>query len=423
LVKSGRESDYDPLALARKLLLSYLAVFGITFFAAALSVRFAFVTSLEGQTTARLELLARAGLRSILYSGAKMAIDKREISNTALLSRDQGLQWYDARRRQLASEGLTPDIPLSHPDGRARAKLGLQTFEMFAIPIVDPSTHARVGTVRSSEWNEREMSEIRWLDTGLAIGTLLALLGSGLSGLVLTRRAARPVAQSFERLREFTADASHELRSPLTAIASNADAALRDAREPARDRARFEAIADGARQISRLAADLLLLAGSDRSLERELFVVELYAIFARLEARYGASFAQAGIAFRLPADRDTIVYGNPDQIERIFTNLLDNARRYTPPGGSVVVESYAERGSVQIAVRDSGIGIAEEHLERVFDRFWRADAARSHDGTGLGLAIARALARRHGGDVNVSSALGAGTEFIVTLPTRPPRNA
>ncbi len=115
------------------------------------------------------------------------------------------------------------------------------------------------------------------------------------------------------------------------------------------------------------------------------------------------------------------VYGNPTEIERVIGNLLDNAIRYTHEGGRVALESVAERGGIALRVRDTGIGIKPEDAERIFERFWREDRVRGREsGTGLGLAIARALARRHGGDVTVRSAPGKGSEFTLWLPLRPP---
>jgi OmpR-family two-component system manganese-sensing sensor histidine kinase len=222
-------------------------------------------------------------------------------------------------------------------------------------------------------------------------------------------------------LRAFTADASHELRGPLTAIAGNADAALRDSdRDPERDRARFELIADGARQMARLSGDLLLLAGADRSLEREMFVVDLAKAVRKIELAYGRQFEAKGVALRVRA-RPVVVYGNPDQIERIITNLVENALLYTQADGSVTVDVKREHGYAIVAVRDTGIGIAQEHIEFVFDRFWRAAPARPKGGSGLGLPIARALARRHGGDVTVTSRFGDGSEFVSSFPLRPRR--
>jgi OmpR-family two-component system manganese-sensing sensor histidine kinase len=409
LQTSAREPDSSPLKLERHLLLSYLAAFALTFIVAAIMVHVTFVGIMNEQTATRLQDVARAGLRSVLFVGSDLAIDKSEISNTALLTRDQGLQWFDRHGRLVGSQGLTSGT-------------GQHAFKSVTMPIVNPKTHQRLGTVRASEWNEQERVDIRYLDTGLLVGTLLAVVASGAGGLVLARRAVRPVAQSLETLREFTADASHELRGPLTAIASTADAALRDAeRDRAHDRSRFEAIADGARQMSRLTNDLLLLAGADRSLEHDLFVVDLGAMLNKVAQAYRARFSEAGIALSFATDQAVIVYGNPDQIERIIVNLLENALRYTPAGGRVSVESERDRGAILIKVCDSGIGIAPEHLDRIFDRFWRADPARSPGGSGLGLAIARALARRHGGDVAVTSQYGLGSSFVASFPVRPAR--
>jgi signal transduction histidine kinase len=419
LQASVRKSESSPLALERRLLFSYLAAFAVIFLVAAAVVRFAFVGIIDRQETLHLEDVARAGLRSLLFDNDSLAIDKNEISNQALLTRDQGLQWFDRDGRFLGAEGLTPAVTTLSTQGRQQLTVGQQVFDTVTLPILNPRTHQRVGTVRATEWTEQQRSDIRYLDTGLLIGTLLAVLGSTAGGLALAHRAVRPVERSFQTLREFTADASHELRGPLTAIATSAGAALRDERDPAHDRLRFEAIADGAKQMSRLTNDLLLLAGADRSLERELFMVDLADTLNKLAGKYRARFSEAGVELSVAGEKAGIVYGNPDQIERVLANLLENAVRYTPAGGRVSVESWRDGAVVEVAVRDSGIGIAPERLERIFDRFWRADPVRSPGGSGLGLSIARALARRHGGDVTVTSRYGAGSTFVASFPVRP----
>jgi OmpR-family two-component system manganese-sensing sensor histidine kinase len=404
--------DGDPLALERRLFLSYLAAFAAIFVVVAVIVRFAFVATIDRQTAARLQDVARAGIRSVIYTQNSLAVDRTDLSNEALLTRDEGLQWFDGRGRQLAAQGLPPPPGTPH-----------ELFDSVTIPIPHARTKRQRGYIVATKWNEEERSSIRYLDVGLLIGTFLAICGAGAGGLVLTRRAVRPVERSFRILREFTDNASHELRGPLTVIATNADAALREAeRDPAYDRARFETIADGARQMSRLTGDLLLLAGADRSLERELFVVDVNETLNRLAAQYRARFAEAGLEVTFATESPAVIYGNPDQVERILANLLDNALRYTPRGGAVSVESRRHSADIEVVVRDSGMGIAAEDLDRVFDRFWRANHVRSPEGSGLGLAIARALARRHGGDVTVSSRLGKGSTFAVSLPLRPRRH-
>jgi two-component system, OmpR family, manganese sensing sensor histidine kinase len=402
---SAREIDSAPLELERRLLLSYLAAFTAIFLLAAVALRFVVVGIIDQQHTTRLEDLARAGLRSILFVGDTFEMDKAEISREGLLAPDQGLQWFSAGGRLLGTEGLT--IP--------------RDIDSVTIPILNPRTHRQVGTVKASEWNERKRAYVRYLDAGLFVGTFIAIVASAVGGLALARRAVRPVEQSFEMLREFTANASHELRGPLTAIATSADAALRDAqRDPDKDRSRFETIADGASQIGRLTSDLLLLAGADRSLERELFRVDVAKLLEKLAGTYRPRFAQAGISLHVAIEKEAIVYGNPVQIERIIANLLENAMRYTSAGGEVAVEGHRHANAVEVAVRDSGAGISAEHLDRIFERFWRADPVRSPGGVGLGLSIARALARRHGGDVTVTSRYGVGSTFVASFPMRPP---
>jgi OmpR-family two-component system manganese-sensing sensor histidine kinase len=366
--------------------------------------------------------LARAGLRSTIIHGDHLAIDKAEISNSALIAQGQGLEWFDRSSRLLGAQGITAGAASPPIEGAHELTFEGRTFDTFTTSIRNAQTGEPVGLVRASEWTVERARDIHGLDTGLAIGAVLAIVGSGLGGLALARRAVRPVTQTFRTLREFTADASHELRGPLTAIAGNADAALRDPdRDPERDRARFEAIADGAKQMSRLTSDLLLLAGADRSLEDDLYVIDLVALLQRIVGRFDDRFDAAGIELQLDPGHPVVVYGSPDQVERIIANLVENALRYTPQGGSVSITTELERNFQVVVVRDTGIGIAPEDGDRVFDRFWRADPSRVQEGTGLGLSIARALAQRHGGDVTVTSVLGSGSRFMAWFPTRPPR--
>jgi two-component system, OmpR family, manganese sensing sensor histidine kinase len=403
-----RDLDSGPLALERRLLGSYLAAFTIIFLIAAVAVHVAFIGVIKQQTLTRLDDVARAGMRTAIFNGNTLGVDKTDIANTALLRPDEGLQWFDLQGRLLAAQGLTPGT---------RTK---KDFYSVTAPILHPITRRRFGTIIASQWNQEERAELAYLDIGLIVGSILAAAAGATGALVLARRAVRPVKQSFQTLREFTDNASHELRGPLTVIATSADAALRDAeRDPDHDRRRFQTIADGAKQMSRLTSDLLLLAGADRSLERELFVVELSAMLRRLANQYRAHFTERGIALSSAVEVPAIVYGNPDQIERVVANLLENALRYTPAGGSVSIEIHRHGAEVQVVVRDSGGGIAPENLERIFDRFWRADPVRSPKGSGLGLSIARALARRHGGDVTVTSRVGEGSTFVATFPVRP----
>jgi signal transduction histidine kinase len=385
-----------------------LIAFAVIFVMAAVAVHFALMGVVKQQALARLGDVARAGMRSVLFKGNTMTVDRSETSRKELLRPDQGLQWFDASGRRLSAQGLTPEPHAT------------QEFLSVTLPILNPVSHRTVGSVTSTEPRQEERTRLAYLDIGLLAGALLAALSGAAGGVTLARRAVRPVERSFQVLRDFTDNASHELRGPLTVIATSADAALRDPeRDPAHDRQRFETISDGAKQISRLTSDLLLLAGSDRSLERELFIVDLAATLHRVVEQYRQRFFEAHVALDTSIEEPLLAYGNPDQVERVIANLIDNALRYTPAGGRVHAECRRQDAEILITIRDSGIGIASENLDRIFDRFWRADPIRAPQGSGLGLAIARALARRHGGDVTVSSRRGEGSTFVAWFPVNP----
>jgi OmpR-family two-component system manganese-sensing sensor histidine kinase len=183
---------------------------------------------------------------------------------------------------------------------------------------------------------------------------------------------------------------------------------------------RLASIVDTAKDMQRLVDDLLILARAGRSMEREMFAVRIDGILRDVYERYQPLAARKTLDFSIAPGRAGQIIGNPEQVTRIVANLVENAIRYTPTGGSVRLSSAQDNTGVQITVADTGIGIAPEHMERIFDRFWRAGNVREFDGgSGLGLAIARALAERHGGRITVASGASSGSVFTVTLPQRP----
>ncbi|MGZ3498883.1 MAG: sensor histidine kinase [Vulcanimicrobiaceae bacterium] len=422
---SPRRSSHEPLvprSLERRLFLSYFAVFTLLLLAFALAIHFSFVSSLKSQMEARLDALLSAGARSVHFTDGRFTVIEN-LSPTALLSRGQGLQWFDVKRNLIATEGLAPaQKHLSSNSETLFESRGSQLLHTRTLAIIDPKSGHTVGWVRAAQEIGQTQADAFRLDVILIVGGLCALVLAALGGRYLQRKSVEPIRTGYETLREFSADASHELRGPITAINSNADAAMRDeiGMRP-RDRERFQAIADAAMQMKRLTEDLLLLARAGQSIERELFVVDLGTAIDKVVRLHRAAFETKGVTLTERVQSGVEVYGNPDQIERILRNLVENALHYTPADGAVEIEGRSDRGRVRVIVRDSGSGIAGEQIEKIFDRFWRAEPARRRSGgTGLGLAIARALARRHGGDVTASSRLGHGSEFVVTFPARPP---
>lgn len=223
---------------------------------------------------------------------------------------------------------------------------------------------------------------------------------------------------AFIRQRQFTADASHEIRTPLTAIIGQIDVALERPRDTASYQATLTTVREQAQRLARLASDLLFLARADAQALRvvtEPIALDslLPAIVAQVEP-LAAARSQTVTLTPAPA----VTYGDEDQLIRMLLNLLDNAIRYTPPGGRIAVDCTPANGSIAIRVADSGPGIAQEHLPRLFDRFYRIDRGRNRaqGGSGLGLAIAQCIAQAHGGQITIESAIGQGSAFTVVLP-------
>jgi two-component system, OmpR family, phosphate regulon sensor histidine kinase PhoR len=219
--------------------------------------------------------------------------------------------------------------------------------------------------------------------------------------------------------RDFVANVSHELKTPLTNIAGYTHTLLTDRPEEATAVRFLEVIASNAERMHRLVDDLLDLAklesGSWTPAAQEL---DPRAAGDGAWAPFAERARAAGVRFSIAVASGARVLADPEALRQILGNLFDNALRYTPPGGAIELEVRpADRGT-SLAVRDTGSGIPAEHLPRVFERFYRVDPARSrdHGGTGLGLSIVKHLVEAHGGRVDLTSAVGQGTTVRVTLP-------
>jgi heavy metal sensor kinase len=228
------------------------------------------------------------------------------------------------------------------------------------------------------------------------------------------------IESAFNRVAQFTADASHELRTPLAVLRTRAELALRRPRSESEYREVLERLLHGLERASDLVERLMLLAradSGDQILQSE--PLQLDHILKSV-CEQGATLAAAkNLHFRTElAPQTAPIEGDPDFLERLFLILVDNAIKYTPAQGEVVVSSELAGNSVLIVVRDNGIGIGDADLPNLFERFYRADKARSREsgGAGLGLAIGRWIVEAHGGQIEVESIQGKGTKVRVRLP-------
>jgi signal transduction histidine kinase len=233
-----------------------------------------------------------------------------------------------------------------------------------------------------------------------------------------TRAAA--LSASDQARRQLLADVSHELMTPLTAMRGYLETlAMAELQLDAPTRERYLGIVEEeTRRMERIVGDLLDLArleGGGSTLRREF--VDVGALFERVAERHHREISERGIRLVSRVDPAARVVGDPDRLEQALQNLAANALRHTPNGGDITLSAERTDSHVCIVVRDSGPGIAPEHLPLVFDRFYKADVARATGGSGLGLSIVKAIVERHGGSISVRNDRGA--VFDIRLPHAP----
>ncbi len=226
------------------------------------------------------------------------------------------------------------------------------------------------------------------------------------------------LGQAYQAQQRFVGDASHELRAPLTAIQANLELLERMPDLPRADRQ--EAVAEASREahrLTRLVADLLTLARADagNGLRRQRVELDQVLLAVLHQARHLVRGQQVGVGVLAPL----WVQGDPDRLQQLLLILVDNAIKYTPPGGQITLSLARQADRVVLTIEDSGVGIAPADLPHVFERFYRADPARARDpgGSGLGLAIARWIVDQHGGEILLRSTPGQGTTVTVALPS------
>lgn len=226
--------------------------------------------------------------------------------------------------------------------------------------------------------------------------------------------------RAYQAERRFVADASHELRAPLTAIQGNLELLSRHPdKAPAEQ---HEALSEANREtqrLSQLVADLLALARADAGMSLRRQRVELDRVL--LDSLAQVRHLACGQRVEVEALEPALVEGDPDRLKELLLILLDNALKYTPSDGKVTLSLTRNSATAEVAIHDTGIGISPDDLPRVFDRFYRADPARVRDpgGTGLGLSIARWIAEQHDGEIELESKPDRGTSVSVRLPLHP----
>ena len=329
--------------------------------------------------TARAPMGDRAGSRVL-----QVALDRHE--------EDKLLGQF--RRRLIPL--LTVSLVLCAAVGYPIARRGLR-------PIGKISEAA--GRIRSTTLHER-----------LSAGEFPAELG----GLARTfNDMLDRLQESFERLSRFSADIAHELRTPLNTLRGEVEVALGKSRSAEEYRETLGSFLEEAGRLTRLIESLLFLArAEDPRMEIRRESLDVAGELRSLADFYEAAAAERGVSLSASSGEGLRVSADRSLFQRAAGNLIDNALAYTPKGGRIALQATREDGQVRIDVSDTGVGIAPEHLPRVFDRLYRADRSRaaSTGGAGLGLAIVKSIAELHGGRTEIASELGKGTRVSVLLP-------
>ena len=252
----------------------------------------------------------------------------------------------------------------------------------------------------------------------LIILGLITLAISTAGGYFMSGKAMVPLREAYERQRQFAADASHELRTPLAVVMASAD--LLDNDPEITNPFLKQVIADvrdEVKKMSKLVGDLLTVVRSDnQALKLKLSRFDVSELLEQTARVMQPLAEKKHITIETKNMRKKQVFADEQRIKQVILILVDNAVKYTPDGGTVTVAlEEAERKRVKFSVADTGIGVSEENKERIFDRFFRVDKARSRSmgGNGLGLAIAQEIVDLHGGEITLESELGKGTKFFV----------
>ena len=420
--------------LRSRLLLYYLIVMAAILSIFGTGVYVVFRRNLYQQLDKKLLTLAQSATPSftaVRDRGNRFLNEVEEVPWRDIFNRDrQSLEWFNQDGELLGRKGLIqidappkvgPQIILQPETGEI---LRTHTLSVFIRDNGQAGPPSLVGFIRATQSSEEIEAAESELFTILIVGGMFTLVLTGLGGFWLTQKAIEPIEASFLQLKQFTADASHELRSPLTAIKASVDIMrTHPERVHPKDVKKLEAISGATMQMNQTLEDLLFLARADADSDlpvkaRKLALVSLNQILQNCFVLLEPLAQEKKIVFQSKFRDKIDILGDMAQLSRLFSNLLENALQYTPDEGRVSLDLYKQNRFAVVSVRDTGIGIAPDQISKVFDRFWRANKARSRrkGGTGLGLAISQAIAKRHGGKISVTSELNIGTCFLVRIP-------
>ncbi|MEH7415274.1 HAMP domain-containing sensor histidine kinase [Neobacillus drentensis] len=253
----------------------------------------------------------------------------------------------------------------------------------------------------------------------MLIGCGVGIICAVVSGYFLAGRALVPIKKSWKKQQEFVSDASHELRTPLAVIQAKTDILFRSPSATIQEKILdISTISKESRRLSKLVTNLLTLARSDSDqIEMKKSNFQLDELFKEIIQQFEDIAMYQDKTLKIEAVEPVTFFADKERIHQLIVILLDNAIKYTKEGGEILLSCTQSHSSIFLKVNDTGIGIPEEDIPKIFDRFYQSDKARTEaEGTGLGLSIAKWIIEKHHGKTKVQSALGQGTKIEITFP-------
>lgn len=296
-------------------------------------------------------------------------------------------------------------------------EVGNYSFRYYAFKVDIPGFgKITVQVVRNID-SEQEL--LKRLLLIMVIGCLLGIICAVASGFFLAGRALVPIKNSWQKQQQFVSDASHELRTPLAVIQAKTDLLFRAPNATIQEKIKdISAISTESRRLSKLVANLLTLTRSDSDqieMKKQLF--QLDGLLKEIIQHYEEIVSYQGKNLKLDAPETVKFFADKERIHQLIVILLDNAMKYTVEGGEILLSCHQTHSSIILQVEDNGMGIHEDDIPRIFDRFFQSDKSRtSTEGIGLGLSIAKWIIEKHHGKIKVESMLGKGTKIEITFP-------
>ncbi|KRE82525.1 hypothetical protein ASG89_14825 [Paenibacillus sp. Soil766] len=294
---------------------------------------------------------------------------------------------------------------------------GLDTITPSSL-FTEAST--KIVAIQAISLIDSEQNMLKQLFELILIGIVAGGAVTILAGMYLANQALRPIKQSWDKQQQFVADASHELRMPLSIIRANVELAFRHPEQSILNMSEpLSVVLEESKRMGRLTEQLLTLARADSNQEEIMLKpLPLTEVIREVVQKFEPLAELKQQRLELDVESGIELMGDVERIHQLLVILLDNSMKFTPADGTICVAARKKGHDVELVVEDTGVGIAAEDLPHIFDRFYHGDKSRTRStgGTGLGLAIAKWIVSTHGGDITPASVLGEGTKMMLRFP-------